>query len=74
MSKRGEETLLGKLQDDGGEGVGPRLILRFLQHIPGVGEYVVNQQLANLKASGDYARILHEVEDEIAREHEETLR
>jgi hypothetical protein len=35
---------------------------------------MVKQQLAALKASGDYARIIDEVRDEIEREHKEAIR
>jgi hypothetical protein len=34
------------------------------QHVEGMGRYTVEQQLANLKDSGAYARILTDVEAE----------
>jgi hypothetical protein len=37
------------------------VILSFLDGIPGVNENSVRQQLAILKSSGDYARIIDEV-------------
>jgi hypothetical protein len=54
VSERGEQTVLGKLSAEDGEGLGWRLIVRYFreQHIDGMGEYTVKQQLANLKASG----------------------
>jgi hypothetical protein len=35
-----------------------------IKELPGYNEGVIKQQLANLKASGDYARIMREVERE----------
>jgi hypothetical protein len=42
--------------------------LEFLRNIPGINDYSLQHQLANLKASGDYARIIAEVQHEIATE------
>jgi flagellar biosynthesis GTPase FlhF len=42
------------------EGVGRRLILEILKNIPGYGDAVIRQQLANIKTSGDYDRIVGE--------------
>jgi hypothetical protein len=52
----------------GDEGVGWTVILAFLHDIPGINAYSIKHQLANLKASGDYARLIAEVEREIADE------
>jgi hypothetical protein len=76
MSERGEQTIVGKASTGNGEGIGEPLLTRFFhqQHIPGMGRYTVEQQLANLKASGLYAKIMTEVEEEIEREREEARR
>jgi hypothetical protein len=42
-------------------GHGQRAIINFLSGVPGVNRHIVNLQLANLKALGDYARIIGEV-------------
>jgi ParB/RepB/Spo0J family partition protein len=68
-SQKAEETIRGNLTAASGEGIGWRLILDCLGRIPGYSEYSVKEELANLKASGDYARILQTVQDEIVREH-----
>jgi hypothetical protein len=52
------ESLRGKLFTTG---IGREIILRFLNQkrdIPGINRNVVDDQLANLKASGDYQRII----------------
>jgi hypothetical protein len=43
---------MGKLSAD--EGLGWRLVVRYFheRNVPGMGQYTVEQQLANLKASG----------------------
>jgi hypothetical protein len=41
--------------------IGWRPILEFLSGISGINENTVREDLANLKASGDYARIIQEV-------------
>ena len=48
-----------------GRGVGSDLIHQFLENVPGMNQNIIKQQLANLKASGDYARIMSEVQHEI---------
>jgi hypothetical protein len=55
-------------------GLGEDIILRFLTDIPGINSGVVQQQLANIKASGDYARIIGEVTAEIEEEHKEAIK
>lgn len=54
-----------------GEGIGREVLLGFLAGIPGINEYSIKQQLANLKASGDCARIMVEIDEEIRHEQEE---
>jgi hypothetical protein len=70
LSERGVQTIEGHLIKGEGEGVGVPLIVRYFheQHVTGMGQYTVEQQLANLKASGDYARLIGVVEDEIMRD------
>ena len=76
MSERGEQTVIGKLTVGDGEGIGVPLIVRYFheQHVTGMGQYTVEQQLANLKASGDYARIISEVVDAVIRASRTTRR
>jgi DNA-binding HxlR family transcriptional regulator len=53
------------------EGVGERRITDFLRDIPGINKESVRQQLANLKTSGEYARIILGVYEEIEQERKE---
>ena len=53
------EDLRGNLQSD--RGLGQPLISSFLGNVPGLDPFTVREQLANLKASGDYHRIIREV-------------
>ena len=55
------------------KGLGAPIILEFLAGIPGINKSIVTHQIANLKASGDYARIVAEVDAEIAKEQEAEL-
>jgi hypothetical protein len=48
--------------------LGQRVVTEFLQNVPGINTNTINQQLANLKASDDYARIIGEVADAGGRE------
>jgi hypothetical protein len=75
LSERAEQVITGQLTAESTDGIGWRLIVAYFheQHIDGMGEYTVKQQLANLKASGAYARIMAEVQAEIQREHEAAL-
>jgi hypothetical protein len=57
-------TLRGHLLTD--DGIGRKILVAFLGEIPGINEPSVQHQLANLKASGDYARLIAEVQHEIA--------
>jgi hypothetical protein len=62
----------GEIARTGGpteDGVGRDAILNELRDIPGVTEHIVRQQLANLKASGDYDRIIGEVTAIVEEEH-----
>jgi hypothetical protein len=49
-------------------GLGQRVIADFLSHVPGLDRNIINQHLANLKASSDYARIITEVADKVLRD------
>jgi hypothetical protein len=71
-SKKALETLQGQAVTE--RGLGWDLILDFLAEIPGVNQNTVKQQLANLKASGDYDEIVEEVKAEIEEENKEKLR
>lgn len=63
----------GELKGYGtGNGIGTTQILAFLGENV-ITRSLVEQQLANIKASGDYARILEEVQAEIEEEVGETL-
>jgi hypothetical protein len=72
LSEHAALVITSHLTKGEGEGIGVPLIVRYFheQHITGMGQYTVEQQLANLKASGAYARIMAEVEAEIEAERE----
>lgn len=65
------EALRGHLT--GERGIGRDVVVAFLKGVPGI-EQAAKQQLANLKASGVYARIIGEVQAEIEREQKEALK
>jgi ParB-like chromosome segregation protein Spo0J len=52
----------------GEDGMGAEVLLAFLDDIPGINVGSIKHQLANLKYSGDYARLMAEVQQEIATE------
>jgi len=64
--------LRGNLTSD--RGLGRDIIVRFLDGVPGVTDRTVQEQLANLKSSGDYARIIREVQQQIEKENQEALK
>jgi hypothetical protein len=64
-------TLRRRLLSD--DGMGREVLLAFLHDIPGINAPSLQHQLANLKTSGDYARLMAEVEADIARDHPEAL-
>jgi len=70
FTQRSEDSAIGRITK--AEGVGEPLLTRFFHehHIPNMGESTVRQQLANLKASGAYARIMTEVQEDIESERE----
>jgi ParB-like nuclease domain len=49
-------------------GIGRGVVADFLRDVPGIDINMINQQLANLKASGDYARIVGEMSAEVMRD------
>jgi hypothetical protein len=53
------------------EGLGRQIVCSFLKDVPGVNDRSVQQQLAVLKDSGEYARIIAEVRDAIAVESQD---
>jgi hypothetical protein len=61
------EKIRGNLASE--KGLGRDLILKILGNVPGITEGSVRRQLAVLKSSGDYARIISEVTAEIEREN-----
>jgi|GEM_PF-2805474 len=72
MSQKAVETARGNLTS--AKGIGEELILELLKNVPKIKAWTVREQLANLKASGDYARIIREVTDEIKKEEAEQLK
>jgi hypothetical protein len=52
LSERGGQTIEGHLLKADADGIGERLITRYFheQHVSGMGQYTVEQQLANLKS------------------------
>jgi hypothetical protein len=69
ISARSLELARGNIVSE--KGLGHDLVLQFLLNIPGLNEHVVKDQLANLKTSGAYARIIAEVKTEIEQEEPE---
>jgi len=65
-NQHAQEIIEGRLTSE--SGIGEGLITDFLHDVPGVNVSAVRQQLANLKASGAYARIMANVEAELAEE------
>jgi ParB-like chromosome segregation protein Spo0J len=56
------------------KGLGQNLIEKLLQGIPRITSYVVKEQLATLKKSGDYQRIITEVTQQIEAERQEAIK
>ena len=71
-SKRSLEVVNGQIGTE--RGLGWDIILEFLGDVPGVNQNTVKQQLANLKASGDYDEIVETVKAEIEEENKEALK
>jgi hypothetical protein len=71
-SEKAFETARGNLTS--GKGIGEEVILGVLKDVPKMSTYVIKEQLANLKASGDYARIIRDVTEEIKQEEAQRLK
>jgi ParB-like chromosome segregation protein Spo0J len=71
-SVKGEQILRGQLE--GEKGIGREVITEFLEGVPGINEDSVRQQLAILKSSGDYGRIITEIKNEIEHENKQALK
>jgi hypothetical protein len=56
------------------DGLGEPIVSWFLGNVPGVNRNTVKQQLATLKASGDYDEIVSQVKAEIEAENKEALK
>ena len=52
-----------------GEGVGGRLIEAYLKGVPGINSGIIKDQLAILKSSGQYQRLMTEIAQEIKASH-----
>lgn len=65
-SEKSLETIRGQVASE--KGLGYECVFRFFHDIEAIKEGIVQYQLGMLKASGDYARIVKEVNDEIALE------
>jgi hypothetical protein len=68
-SCKGLQTLQGQLASE--KGIGRDVVLKFLDGVRGIKESIVQAQLANLKASGDYQRIVGEVTAQIKQEQKQ---
>src|SRR5215471_10635939 len=71
-SKRSTEVARGQIATE--RGLGEPIITEFLDGVPGINKNTVTQQLAILKDSGDYARIIGEIKDEIERELQDQIK
>jgi flagellar biosynthesis GTPase FlhF len=72
LGRKSLEHLRGNIASD--RGIGQDVVEEFLDGIPGVTSKVVEHQLANLKSSGHYARIIAEVKELIEEENREALK
>lgn len=68
LPERAIQVATGQIASEAG--LGKDLVLQFLFNVPGVTETVVRDQLANLKTSGAYARIIAEIKAELGHEDE----
>jgi hypothetical protein len=57
-SEKAADVIRGNLLSD--KGIGYRLVAGFLATVPGMNSNIVQEQIANLKASGDYQLISKE--------------
>ena len=61
-SSKAIETAQGNLMN--GHGVGHDLIEAFLKGVPGITTYIVQEQIATLKSSGHYQRLITQIAEE----------
>lgn len=66
---RSAETVRGQIESE--KGLGRDVVLEFIGDVPNVTENTVRQQMASLKASGDYAKIIAKVRKQINAEGNE---
>lgn len=66
-SPTGVELARGKLMN--GTGVGNDLITRYLAGVPGINSSVIKTQIALLKSSGQYQRLMAEIAQEVKAAH-----
>lgn len=71
-SEKALDIINGQIKS--GKGIGRELIERQLAGVPGINKQTINQDLASLKKSRHYARIMEEVRDRIIAEAEEAER
>jgi hypothetical protein len=71
-SPKAWETARGHLAS--GRGIGEDLIEKFLEGVPGMTNNAIREQLASLKKSGDYQRIVTEVTNRIQEERAEAVK
>ena len=64
MSAKAIESARGNLI--AGKGVGEELIKTFLHDVPGISTYVIREQIATLKSSGHYERLITQIASEIS--------
>ena len=72
ISPKTVECLQGNIASE--KGIGREVLAKFLSDVHGIGSKKIEEQLASLKMSGDYARIIQEVKDEIQAENEAELK
>jgi ParB-like chromosome segregation protein Spo0J len=72
LTEKALETIQGNLANGGG--LGRPVILEALEGVPGINTQTIRDDLASLKSSGHYARILDEVRQQITAEREEAER
>lgn len=71
VAEQGIDLEAARVHLTSNQGLGWEIVLAFLRQIPGISRNSINQQLANLKTSGDYARIIEEIQTDIEREERE---
>lgn len=67
FTRRSLDTIRGHLTSN--KGLGRDVIIEQLAGTPGINENTTKQALSTIKASGDDARIIREVQEDIEREN-----